>query len=98
MEKLKAVLNQIPSTFASKCKIFEYESGRWVEIVEGSVLEVFAYCLKTGMLQRNVCKIGSEVCEPGHLVKEYHIYLEPSDDQKTVLLNKLEGEIDILSH
>ena len=28
--------------------------------------------------------------------KEHYIYLNPSDDQKFVLLNKLEGEIDYL--
>lgn len=95
MEKLKAVLNQLPSTFTSKCVIFELGSDdRWIKVVEGTVLEVFTYCLKHGMLQRDVCRFESIICRGTRT--EHYIYLDPSDDQKTILLNKLEGEIDYL--
>lgn len=97
MEKLKTVLNQIPSTFTSKCIIFDLGSNdRWIKVAEGTVLEVFTYCLKHGMLQRDVCRYESLICRSERPEKEHYIYLDPSNDQKTVLLNKLEGEIDYI--
>lgn len=97
MEKLKAVLSQLPSTFTSKCMIFELGSDdRWIKVVEGTVLEVFTYCLKNGLLQRDVCRFESMILRSRRSETEHYIYLNPSNDQKTVLLNKLEGEIDYL--
>lgn len=97
MEKLKAVLNSISSTSASKCMIFELGSDdRWVKVIEGTDLEVFTYCLKSGLLQRDVCRFESMILRSRRSETEHFIYLNPSNDQKTVLLNKLEGEIDYL--
>lgn len=97
MEKIKTVLNNIPSTNASKCMIFELGSDdRWVKVVEGTAPEVFTYCLKNDLLQRDVCRFESLICHSRRPGTEHYIYLESSDDQKTVLLDKLEGEIDYL--
>lgn len=97
MEKLKTVLNNIPSTNTSKCMIFELGSDdRWVKVIEGTALEVFTYCLKSDMLQRDVCRGESLICQSRRPSTEHYIYLNPSDDQKAILLNKLEGEIDYL--